>query len=59
MYKSTVFLFMLALTIVGHQPGSAQETNPHAFLDEFCNPYYPHQKFPRLTTPQWIGEPGI
>jgi putative membrane-bound dehydrogenase-like protein len=59
MYKSTVFLFMLALTIVGHQPGIAQETNPHAFLDEFCNPYYPHQKFPRLTTPQWIGEPGI
>ncbi len=23
------------------------------------NPYYPHRDTPRLTTPQWVGEPGV
>jgi putative membrane-bound dehydrogenase-like protein len=32
--------------------------NRLAQLDE-VNPYYPHRDFPRLTTPQWVGEPGV
>ncbi len=23
------------------------------------NPYYPHRDSPRLTTPAWVGEPGV
>ena len=26
---------------------------------EECNPYYPNRETPRLTTPQWVGEPGV
>ncbi len=29
------------------------------YLSEPFNPYYPHTAFPRLTTPQWIGESGV
>src|SRR5271163_2067483 len=32
--------------------------NRLAYLDE-VNPYYPHRDFPRLITPQWVGEPGV
>ena len=28
------------------------------YLDE-VNPYYPHRDFPKLITPQWVGEPGV
>jgi len=28
------------------------------YLDPF-NPYYPHRDFPKLITPQWVGEPGV
>ena len=24
-----------------------------------ANPYYPHRDSPRLTTPMWVGEPGV
>lgn len=30
-----------------------------AHLDEFCDPYYVDGKFPKLTTPQWVGEEGV
>ena len=36
----------------------AGEPNFH-YLDEYCDPYYPHTNFPKLTTPQWIGEEGV
>ncbi|HET6883433.1 MAG TPA: PVC-type heme-binding CxxCH protein, partial [Pirellulales bacterium] len=32
--------------------------NRLTYLDE-CNPWYPHRDFPRLTTPQWVGEEGV
>ncbi len=32
--------------------------NRLAYLDE-VNPYYPHRDFPKLITPQWVGEPGV
>jgi hypothetical protein len=28
------------------------------YLDE-RDPYYPHLHFPKLTTPMWVGEPGV
>src|SRR5207302_10831242 len=32
--------------------------NRLAYLDE-VDPYYPHKSFPKLITPQWVGEPGV
>ncbi len=29
------------------------------YLCEPFNPYYPHTTFPRLVTPQWVGEEGV
>jgi putative membrane-bound dehydrogenase-like protein len=37
------------------QPGAG---NRLAYLDE-ADPYYPHVKFPKLITPQWVGEKGV
>src|SRR5688572_3537620 len=36
----------------------AADANRLAYLDEL-NPYYPHRTFPKLTTPQWVGEDGV
>ncbi len=38
---------------------SVHAGNPHAFLGEYSEPYYPGTTFPKLTTPQWVGEPGV
>ena len=38
---------------------SVHADNPHAFLAEYSEPYYPGTNFPKLTTPQWVGEPGV
>lgn len=40
------------------QPPKATPGNRLAYLDEF-DPYYPHAKFPKLITPQWVGEPDV
>src|SRR5438874_12971904 len=36
----------------------AADANRLTYLDEL-NPYYPHRTFPKLITPQWVGEPGV
>ncbi len=36
----------------------AGNDNRLADLDE-CNPWYPDQNFPKLITPQWVGEDGV
>ncbi|MCI0680820.1 MAG: polysaccharide deacetylase family protein [Gemmataceae bacterium] len=40
------------------QPPKATPGNRLAYLDEL-DPYYPHAKFPKLITPQWVGEEGV
>ncbi len=37
----------------------AADGNRLAYLDEPLNPYYPHRNFPKLITPQWVGEDGV
>jgi putative membrane-bound dehydrogenase-like protein len=37
---------------------AAADGNRLAHLEEW-NPYYPHRDFPRLVTPQWVGEAGV
>jgi len=34
------------------------DANRLALLDA-VNPYYPHRDYPKLITPQWVGEPGV
>ncbi len=52
---------VLILAIVMALPGSlsAGDANRLTYLDDFCNPYYAHRDFPKLTTPQWIAEHGV
>ena len=38
---------------------AAADGNRLAYLDEPLNPYYPHRNFPKLITPQWVGEEGV
>ena len=33
--------------------------NRLAYLDGPLDPYYPHRDFPKLITPQWVGEEGV
>src|SRR5262245_19460107 len=37
---------------------AAADGNRLTYLDEL-NPYYPHRTFPKLITPQWVGEDGV
>jgi putative membrane-bound dehydrogenase-like protein len=37
----------------------AADGNRLAYLDDPVNPYYVHRNFPRLVTPQWVGEDGV
>ncbi|SVB04695.1 uncharacterized protein METZ01_LOCUS157549, partial [marine metagenome] len=37
---------------------SKSPANRLAYLDE-VNPFHPHQDFPKLVTPQWVGEKGV
>src|SRR6185295_20224012 len=35
------------------------DANRLTYLDEFCAPFYPSQAFPKLVTPQWVGDEGV
>ncbi|MFW6171976.1 MAG: FG-GAP-like repeat-containing protein [Planctomycetota bacterium] len=37
----------------------AMDANRLAYLDEFCDPYYAGLTTPKLTTPQWVGDPAV
>ena len=47
--------FLLLLT----GPSSAQDGNRLTYLDSFLDPYYVSGDFPKLTTPQWVGEADV
>jgi hypothetical protein len=50
-------LLVLIVLAANPQAGNAQPNRP-GYLDDF-DPYYPHRKFPKLITPQWVGEEGV
>ncbi|MDZ4860290.1 MAG: PVC-type heme-binding CxxCH protein [Candidatus Hydrogenedentes bacterium] len=54
-------MFFLFRAIVCFSVGAfafAHDANRLAYLDE-SDPFYVHRDFPKLITPQWIGEPGV
>src|SRR5881394_3930999 len=65
MAAARLFWTLFALIFLSHQaaPGQSASTtmtngNRLAYLDE-SDPFYPGLRFPKLTTPQWIGEDGV
>src|SRR6266852_351590 len=58
MHRLTPLLLLLASLPALAQPPKASPGNRLAYLDEL-DPYYPHAKFPKLITPQWVGEEGV
>jgi hypothetical protein len=53
-------LLMLAAHAHAEDPAKPKpDGNRLAYLDEPLNPYYPHKDFPKLITPQWVGEEGV
>ena len=47
------------LTVLSLSAAAApSDGNRLAYLDE-NDPFYVHVGFPKLTTPQWIGQPGV
>jgi putative membrane-bound dehydrogenase-like protein len=47
------------LTAVVSASAHSADANRLTYLDEFCDPYYVGRDFPKLTTPQWVGESGV
>src|SRR5262249_31765243 len=43
-----------AAAVIAAPPDGTRPTS----LDD-VDPYYPHRDFPKLITPQWVGEPGV
>lgn len=50
---------LLALPAVSQEAGHTRRTSRLAYLSELCDPYYVSRAFPKLTTPQWVGEEGV
>ena len=51
-------LFLLTAVLMGSCAGVSADGNSLQYLHE-NNPWYPHTGFPKLTTPQWVGEEGV
>ena len=72
-FLSTVRLYALgraavfAVLVISVCPGMTalgdskpqQDGNRLTYLDEPSDPYYPNLAFPKLLTPQWVGEPEV
>lgn len=54
LHRAIVFFHALLLSST-----LAADGNRLTYLDEFCDPYYVGRDFPKLTTPQWVGEKGV
>ena len=40
-------------------PTQGDDGNQLTYLQDPLDPYYVHRDFPKLTTPQWVGEDGV
>jgi putative membrane-bound dehydrogenase-like protein len=47
------------LVLIVASTARAGDGNRLTYLDDGANPYYVGRDFPRLTTPQWVGEEGV
>jgi putative membrane-bound dehydrogenase-like protein len=49
---------LLACALATAAAADSSDGNRLSYLSEL-NPWYPHRGFPKLTTPQWVGEEGV
>ncbi|MEZ6090792.1 MAG: hypothetical protein R3C05_22785 [Pirellulaceae bacterium] len=52
-------LCVLLPWLVGETSPTLADGNRLVYLDAPCDPYYVHRDFPRLITPQWVGDEGV
>lgn len=52
------FLALLAFAGTARSAELTDRGNRLTYLDG-DDPFYPHKDFPKLITPQWVGEPGV
>lgn len=55
---SRILIFSVILVFLLPPPLQAADANRLTYLDE-SDPFHAGLHFPKLTTPQWIGEPGV
>ncbi|MEO1994441.1 MAG: PVC-type heme-binding CxxCH protein, partial [Planctomycetaceae bacterium] len=55
MFRRSPWLTVVLLIAAGAAAGAADDL---AYLQR-NNPWSPHTRFPKLTTPQWVGEDGV
>jgi Polysaccharide deacetylase len=53
------FLTVILAALNACTAGLAADGVVSTYLDETCDPYYVGRDFPKLTTPQWIGDEGV
>jgi putative membrane-bound dehydrogenase-like protein len=51
--------FVVLLSCLSNVIAHAADGNRLAYLDGPLDPYYPHRDFPKLITPQWVGDDGV
>lgn len=56
--RALVLVALFAVSLVAAGPARKPDGNRLTYLDA-NDPYYPHLGFPRLITPQWVGEEGV
>lgn len=56
--RNVTFVFVLLLTTTCYA-AEQPDANRLTYLDAFYDPYYPSLEFPKLVTPQWVGEDGV
>lgn len=49
----------VALILATQSSAGQHGANRLVYLDNSCDPYYVSLSFPKLTTPQWVGEEGV
>ena len=50
---------LCAVLLAAHAVSLSYGGDRLAYLHEPCDPYYVGKDFPKLTTPQWVGEKGV
>ena len=55
---AVLILLVMAMPLSAQAPVKKLDGNRLAYLDEF-DPYYPNRDFPKLTTPQWVGDKDV
>ncbi|MDG1832145.1 MAG: hypothetical protein P8J63_02865, partial [Verrucomicrobiota bacterium] len=53
-----LLFFALTLSAFTQTHISKSPANRLTYLDD-PSPFYPHRNFPKLITPQWVGEDGV